>query len=111
MSDESDIKELLAQLESIKANTIRIKKEYLFMLDALKGIENALFPAPYKNAEGDNISDDAYYNLEGALYDLKRTGADKVCIHTIERVQEKIFQVHKIFQTFKDIKLPDENLH
>jgi hypothetical protein len=33
---------------------------------------------------------DAFYNLEGALDDLKRQGADPICIRTIERVQEQI---------------------
>ncbi len=39
---------------------------------------------------------DAYYELEGALIDLKRTGADPVCIRTIERVQAAIAEVAKI---------------
>lgn len=29
-------------------------------------------------------------NLDAAIYDLKRTGADSVCISTCEKVHEKI---------------------
>lgn len=40
-----------------------------------------------------NVGHDLYYNLEGALIDLRRQGADKVCIRTIEHVQEKLANV------------------
>lgn len=40
-----------------------------------------------------NVGHDPYYNLEGALIDLRRQGADKVCIRTIEHVQEKLANV------------------
>lgn len=42
-----------------------------------------------------SICHDPYYDLEGALIDLRRQGADKVCIHTIERIQEKLANVAK----------------
>ncbi len=31
-------------------------------------------------------SSHARYNLEGALYDLERQGADEICLNTIRRV-------------------------
>lgn len=42
-----------------------------------------------------NVSHDPYYNLEGALIDLRRQGADEVCIRTIERVQAQLAEVSK----------------
>lgn len=33
---------------------------------------------------------DAFENLDGAIIDLKRLGADKICIQTIERVHRQI---------------------
>lgn len=49
----------------------------------LKEAQEALHPS---------IEDDAYYNLAGALEDLKHQGADKVCVWTIERVLRQIGQ-------------------
>ncbi|MBY0561528.1 hypothetical protein [Hyphomicrobium sp.] len=63
---------------------------------ALEKISSALFPTPRKERGGHLIDSDAYYNLEGALIDLKRTKADPVCIKTIERVQKQIHQVSRI---------------
>jgi len=42
-----------------------------------------------------SICHDPYYDLEGALIDLRRQGADEVCIRTIERVQEQLAAVSK----------------
>jgi hypothetical protein len=42
---------------------------------------------------------DAIDNLEGALIDLRRTGADPVCIRTVERVQQQIAAVLSIIST------------
>jgi hypothetical protein len=65
--------------------------------DALRAISNALFPPP--RMEGDFlVGGDAYINLEGARIDLRRMGADPVCIHTIERVQGQLLEVSEILQ-------------
>lgn len=65
--------------------------------EALRAISNALFPPPKK--EGDFlVVGDAYTNLEGARIDLKRMGADPVCIRTIERVQGQLVEVSEILQ-------------
>lgn len=39
---------------------------------------------------------DAVSELGGVLIDLRRSGADPICIRTIERVQEAICRVRKI---------------
>jgi hypothetical protein len=49
-----------------------------------------------------NISHDSYYELEGALIDLRREGADKVCLKTIERVQKKLADVGSRARNRKD---------
>jgi hypothetical protein len=64
---------------------------------ALRAISNALFPPPRK--EGDFlVGGGAYWDLEGAGIDLKRMGADPVCIRTIERVQKQLIEVSEILQ-------------
>lgn len=35
----------------------------------------------------------SYYDLMGAIYDLKRLGADEICIRTIERAHGKIWKI------------------
>ena len=65
--------------------------------EALRAISNALFPPPRK--EGDFlVGGGAYWELEGARIDLKRMGADPVCIGTIERVQGQLLEVSEILQ-------------
>jgi hypothetical protein len=66
--------------------------------EALKKIANALFPKPRKDKGGLMVDGDAYYNLEGARIDLERTGADRVCLETIESVQQQIIAVSKVLQ-------------
>ena len=66
--------------------------------DALQKVNDALFPKPRKNKDGMMVDSDAYYNLEGALIDLRRQGADKGCIRTIERVQQQLVAVSKVLQ-------------
>lgn len=66
--------------------------------DALEKINSALFPPAKKQRDGVMIDSDAYYNLEGAILDLKRLKADAVCIRTIERVQQQILAVSKVLQ-------------
>jgi hypothetical protein len=62
--------------------------------EALKKINDALFPKP-----GLMLDADAYYNLEGALIDMRRSGeADKVCINTVARVQKQISAVSKVLK-------------
>lgn len=39
---------------------------------------------------------DAIDNLEGALIDLRRTGANKICIDTVERVQAQLATIMKM---------------
>ena len=54
--------------------------------EKLQAVRDALFPANVPDGDGHYISHDAGDNLDGALYDLKRLGADQVCIDTIDRV-------------------------
>lgn len=65
---------------------------------ALARINKALFPTPTKMASGAMLDQNAYYELEGALIDLERTGADRVCIETVRRVQKQINEVSNILR-------------
>lgn len=42
---------------------------------------------------------DAIDNLEGALLDLRRTGADRICTQTVARVQRQIVDVAQLAET------------
>ncbi len=66
--------------------------------DALAKINAALFPPPRKERGEVMVCADAYYELEGAIIDLKRLKADAVCIKTVERVQQQILAVSKVLQ-------------
>src|SRR5262245_20572200 len=56
--------------------------------EALNAISKILFPEP-REQEGLPVFGDAHWNLVGARIDLERTGADPVCIGTIQRVQQQ----------------------
>ncbi len=46
---------------------------------------------------GTSVSDHLYYNLEGAIIDIKRTGmCDRTCMNTLERVRNQIGKIGKI---------------
>ncbi len=46
---------------------------------------------------GHIVTSHAYYNLLGALIDLKRTGkADKIIIDTLERVEMQLGEIGKV---------------
>lgn len=62
------------------------------VMSKLLKVQLALFPKPRKSRDGSYTSSDAYYNLEGALYDLRKSGADRVCIHTVARVVRQLAQ-------------------
>jgi hypothetical protein len=63
----------------------------------VKAVRQALFPPPVDIGNNCFRDDGADHNLEGALYDLKRTGADAICIKTIERVLEQLQQARAAF--------------
>jgi len=42
-----------------------------------------------------NVNHDPYYDLEGAVINLERQGADKACIRTIKRHQAKLIAFDK----------------
>lgn len=42
-----------------------------------------------------NVCHDPYYDLEGAVIDLEREGADKACVRTIKRHQAKLIAFDK----------------
>lgn len=62
----------------------------------IKASVTAILDPPAHIQDGMNITDNAYYNLEAALIDLRRSGADPVCIRTIERVQKQISDVMQL---------------
>lgn len=64
--------------------------------EKLKAVETALFPPAVKNKDGSKTILDVDDNLAAALYDLRRTGADKVCISTIENVAARLDTVRDI---------------
>lgn len=53
-----------------------------------------------------NICNDPFYELEGALIDLERTGADKICIATVRRIQARIADVSKYARAGSQNKQP-----
>ena len=63
-------------------------------VDALEYLRQARDKA--KAALGYDGELDAADNLLGALIDLRRTGADSVCIQTVERVMNQIAEVYKV---------------
>ena len=67
------------------------------MQDLIQKLEKALFPEAEKR-DGFNVSADAYYNIGGAIYDLKRMGADAVCIRTLERIEEQLYAARKLLR-------------
>lgn len=69
------------------------------MTDVAKKVLGVLDPPCRKLKDGTLVSSEAYYNLEGAILDLQRKGADAVCIRTLKRVQKQISDVMKICET------------
>jgi len=49
-----------------------------------------------KNDDGSYTTNHARYNLEGALYDLERKGADELCLKTIRRVVEQLASIETV---------------
>ena len=50
-----------------------------------------------RDGESILVDDNPYYNLDGALYDLTRQGADPVCLRTIQRVRDQIGIISKAY--------------
>ena len=76
------------------------------MSDIAAKVLGVLAPPPRKGRDGMMVTSEAYYNLEGALYDLHRQKADPICIRTIERVQKQIVSVLKICEAATASKEP-----
>ena len=66
---------------------------------ALETINRILFP-PLRDSHDfkHKVNGDACLGLDGALFDLKRLEADRVCIRTIERTLQKLMDVKKVLQ-------------
>jgi hypothetical protein len=64
---------------------------------ALHAISEILSPPP-RIEDGLQVSGDAFWNLDGALIDLSRLGADPVCIRTIRRVQQQLKEVSNVLE-------------
>lgn len=43
-----------------------------------------------------NVDHDPVYDLEGAIIDLERAGADRVSVETVKRIQSRVSDVLKI---------------
>lgn len=56
--------------------------------EKVMAVRVALFPEPepVDTQPGHTVSHDAAENLDAAIYDLKRTGADAGCIRTLEAI-------------------------
>lgn len=75
-----------------------MSKEKVAIKWALQALEPPVRTKKSKDGTEFQVNGSAYWELEGALHDLKRTKADKVCIKTIERVQS---QIHKALNALK----------
>ncbi len=64
--------------------------------EKLTVIETILFPAATTNDDGSKTLHDVDENLDSALYDLRRTKADPVCITTVENVVDRLTEVRKL---------------
>jgi hypothetical protein len=53
-------------------------------------------PAKKDRKLGLLVTDSAYYNLAGVIFEMREQKADRVQIRTLERVQKQIAQVLKI---------------
>jgi len=85
---------LKAEVERLRNAVIDERRELMNML----GYElNGDGLTSDQDHMGDTVTvcHDPYYELEGALIDLKRQGADPVCIRTIERVQALLATIAK----------------
>ena len=75
-------------------------KEQEAIASALKALTPDITVKKSKGGTVMEIDGSAYWNLEGALIDLKRTKADKGCIKTIERVQSQILKAEDILRKY-----------
>ena len=56
-----------------------------------------IFERRYKSKEGLNITTHLYYNMAGAMIDLKRKKkADRVIMHTLNDVHSRIAKIGKL---------------
>jgi RecB family endonuclease NucS len=61
----------------------------------LEAVRVALFPDEVQNPDGSTTILDADENLDAAIYDLKRTKADAVCIRTLEKILARLIQARE----------------
>ena len=68
--------------------------------DRLMALQAALFPdpAPMDGKPGHSVSSDVTDNIEGVLYDLKRTNADVGCVRTLERMMGQLVVARRILK-------------
>ena len=92
--EKAQVANVAAIASALKAEREEERRE---MMNLLGMDENGrgLVTVEDQNGTPVNMSHDPYYNLEGALIDLRRQGADVVCIRTIERVQAQLAAVSK----------------
>lgn len=66
--------------------------------EKLVAIKAALFPEPENTYENFSVSYDVADNIESAIYDLKRTGADSVCIATLEKIEQQLLVAKRFIE-------------
>jgi hypothetical protein len=71
-------------------------------------MREALFPEPVQQVDGTFISDDAADNLDGAIIDLERQGADAVCIRTLKRVYDQLCKARAALSSPAPDRLSEE---
>jgi hypothetical protein len=58
-----------------------------------------LFETIRGSEDGMAISDNAYYNLQGAIIDIERTGnCNAVCLQTLKRVRDQLWCISRLLQ-------------
>ena len=70
------------------------------MTDAEKmhAVRLALFPEPepIEGRQNHSVCHDAIENLDAAIYDLKRTGADAGCVRTLETIAGQLAVAQRV---------------
>jgi len=62
-----------------------------------------IFNTTRRDEDSVMISNHAYWNLQGAIIDIERTGqCDAVCLRTLKRVRDQLGRIDRLLTHFGD---------